>query len=36
MFHLPPLQNLAQRRNVKITEVTRVGEDIRLLARMER
>ena len=36
MFHLPPLQALAARRNVKITEVTRIGDDVRMLARMER
>ncbi|MGE0558733.1 MAG: bifunctional diaminohydroxyphosphoribosylaminopyrimidine deaminase/5-amino-6-(5-phosphoribosylamino)uracil reductase RibD [Burkholderiales bacterium] len=33
MFHLPPLKNLDERRKVSITEVSRVGEDIRILAR---
>lgn len=33
MFHLPPLDSLAGRRKLKITEVTRVGEDLRMLAR---
>jgi diaminohydroxyphosphoribosylaminopyrimidine deaminase/5-amino-6-(5-phosphoribosylamino)uracil reductase len=34
MFHLPPLESLADRRGLKITEVTRVGDDLRLLARL--
>lgn len=34
MFHLPPLKSLAERRNVKITEVTQVGADLRILARL--
>jgi diaminohydroxyphosphoribosylaminopyrimidine deaminase/5-amino-6-(5-phosphoribosylamino)uracil reductase len=34
MFHLPPLQELAQRRKLKITDVARVGDDIRILARL--
>jgi diaminohydroxyphosphoribosylaminopyrimidine deaminase/5-amino-6-(5-phosphoribosylamino)uracil reductase len=34
MFHLPPLKDLAERRNVKITDVARVGEDLRILARI--
>lgn len=33
MFHLPPLDSLAGRRKLKITEVSRVGEDLRMLAR---
>lgn len=33
MFHLPPLDSLAGRRKLKITGVTRVGEDLRMLAR---
>lgn len=36
MFHLPPLQSLAQRRNVKITDIARIGDDVRVLARVER
>lgn len=36
MFHLPPLQNLAQRRNVKMTDIARIGDDVRILARMIR
>ncbi|MGA0114617.1 MAG: bifunctional diaminohydroxyphosphoribosylaminopyrimidine deaminase/5-amino-6-(5-phosphoribosylamino)uracil reductase RibD [Burkholderiales bacterium] len=36
MFHLPPLKNLDERRNVRITDVSRVGEDIRVLARLDR
>jgi len=34
MFHLPPLKTLAQRRAVQITDVSRVGDDLRLLARI--
>jgi len=34
MFHLPPLKTLAQRRSVQITDVSRVGDDLRLLARI--
>ncbi len=34
MFHLPPLANLAGRRQVKITEIQRIGDDVRLLARV--
>ncbi|MBX3662548.1 MAG: bifunctional diaminohydroxyphosphoribosylaminopyrimidine deaminase/5-amino-6-(5-phosphoribosylamino)uracil reductase RibD [Burkholderiales bacterium] len=33
MFHLPPLDSLAGRRKLKITGVSRVGEDLRMLAR---
>lgn len=33
MFHLPPLENLAGRRRLKITDVARIGEDLRILAR---
>jgi diaminohydroxyphosphoribosylaminopyrimidine deaminase/5-amino-6-(5-phosphoribosylamino)uracil reductase len=36
MFHLPPLASLAGRRNVRITDITRVGDDIRILARLEK
>ena len=32
----PELQKLAERRNVKITDVTRVGDDLRILARFDR
>lgn len=35
MFHLPPLENLGGRRKLKITDVTRVGDDLRILARPE-
>ena len=34
MFHLPPLDDLTGRRNVRITDITRVGDDIRILARL--
>lgn len=33
MFHLPPLESLAGRRRLKITDVARVGDDLRILAR---
>ena len=33
MFHLPPLDSLAARRRLKITDVTRIGDDLRILAR---
>jgi len=33
MFHLPPLANLQERRNLRITDITRVGDDVRILAR---
>ncbi|MBX3665879.1 MAG: bifunctional diaminohydroxyphosphoribosylaminopyrimidine deaminase/5-amino-6-(5-phosphoribosylamino)uracil reductase RibD [Burkholderiales bacterium] len=33
MFHLPPLENLGGRRQLKIMDVTRVGDDLRILAR---
>ncbi len=36
MFHLPPLESLAGRRNVRITDITRVGEDIRIMARLDK
>jgi diaminohydroxyphosphoribosylaminopyrimidine deaminase / 5-amino-6-(5-phosphoribosylamino)uracil reductase len=35
MFHLPPLDKLAGRRKLKIMDVTRVGDDLRILARPE-
>ena len=34
MFHLPPLANLAGRRHVKITDIRQIGDDVRLLARI--
>jgi len=34
MFHLPPLAKLQDRRNVRITDITRIGDDIRILARL--
>lgn len=34
MFHLPPLASLNDRRNVRITDITRVGDDVRILARL--
>ncbi len=34
MFHLPPLKSLSERRNVRITDIARVGEDLRILARV--
>lgn len=35
MFHLPPLDKLAGRRKLEIMDVTRVGDDLRILARPE-
>ena len=35
MFHLPPLKNLDERCTVKITDVTRIGEDVRIRARLD-
>ncbi|MBX3650845.1 MAG: bifunctional diaminohydroxyphosphoribosylaminopyrimidine deaminase/5-amino-6-(5-phosphoribosylamino)uracil reductase RibD [Burkholderiales bacterium] len=35
MFHLPPLDSLAGRRKLRITDVARIGEDLRILARPE-
>jgi diaminohydroxyphosphoribosylaminopyrimidine deaminase / 5-amino-6-(5-phosphoribosylamino)uracil reductase len=35
MFHLPPLDRLAGRRKLTITDVTRIGDDLRILARPE-
>jgi hypothetical protein len=35
MFHLPPLASLAARRNLQIMELTHVGDDLRLLARLQ-
>ena len=34
MFHLPELTDLAGRQSLKITELARVGDDIRILARL--
>ncbi len=35
MFHLPPLVNLAGRRNIKITDIRQIGDDVRILARIK-
>jgi len=35
MFHLPPLVNLGARRKLKITDVARIGEDLRIRAKPE-
>lgn len=35
MFHLPPLANLAGRRHVKIIDIRRIGDDVRVLARID-
>jgi len=35
MFHLPPLAQLRDRRNVRITDVRRIGDDLRVLARFD-
>jgi diaminohydroxyphosphoribosylaminopyrimidine deaminase/5-amino-6-(5-phosphoribosylamino)uracil reductase len=34
MFHLPPLKKLADQRRLSITDVARVGDDLRILARL--
>lgn len=34
MFHLPPLDSLAGRRNLRITDIRQFGDDVRLLARI--
>ena len=34
MFHLPPLQDLSQRHSLKISEITPVGDDLRILGRL--
>ncbi len=36
MFHLPPLAKLADRCNVRITDVQQIGADLRVLARVDR
>ena len=36
MFHLPPLAKLADRCNVRITDVRQIGADLRVLARVDR
>jgi len=36
MFHLPPLAKLQDRQQVRITDVQRIGEDLRVLARIDR
>jgi diaminohydroxyphosphoribosylaminopyrimidine deaminase / 5-amino-6-(5-phosphoribosylamino)uracil reductase len=35
MVHLPALSDLAQARRLALHEVTQVGEDVRLLARLQ-
>lgn len=35
MFHLPPLESLAGRHNVKITDIRQFGDDVRVLARFK-
>jgi diaminohydroxyphosphoribosylaminopyrimidine deaminase/5-amino-6-(5-phosphoribosylamino)uracil reductase len=35
MFHLPPLENLAGRHKLKITDVRQFGDDVRVLARIK-
>ena len=35
MFHLPPLAGLRDRRNVRITDISRIGDDVRMLARLD-
>lgn len=34
MFHLPPLENLAGRHKLKITDIRQFGDDLRVLARL--
>lgn len=36
MFHLPPLENLAGRHHLKITDIRQLGDDVRVRARVER
>ena len=36
MFHLPPLENLAGRHKLKITDVRQFGDDLRVLARVNK
>jgi diaminohydroxyphosphoribosylaminopyrimidine deaminase/5-amino-6-(5-phosphoribosylamino)uracil reductase len=35
MFALPPLENLSERRDLDIRDVSRVGRDIRIVARLK-
>jgi diaminohydroxyphosphoribosylaminopyrimidine deaminase/5-amino-6-(5-phosphoribosylamino)uracil reductase len=35
MFNLPPVERLAEKRALRITDVRRIGEDLRVLARFE-
>ncbi len=36
MFHLPPLENLAGRHHLKITDIRKFGNDVRVLARLNK
>jgi diaminohydroxyphosphoribosylaminopyrimidine deaminase/5-amino-6-(5-phosphoribosylamino)uracil reductase len=36
MFHLPPLETLADRKNLKITDIRLLGDDVRVLARVNK
>jgi diaminohydroxyphosphoribosylaminopyrimidine deaminase/5-amino-6-(5-phosphoribosylamino)uracil reductase len=36
MFHLPPLENLAGRHHLKMTDIRQFGDDVRVLARVIR
>ena len=36
MFHLPPLETLAGRKNLKITDIRQFGDDVRVLARVNK
>lgn len=36
MFHLPPLENLAGRHKLNITDIRKFGDDVRVLARVNR
>jgi len=36
MFHLPPLENLAGRQHLKITDIRQFGDDVRVLARVNK
>ncbi len=36
MFHLPPLENLAGRHHLKVTDIRQFGDDVRVLARLNK
>ncbi|MBY0268903.1 MAG: bifunctional diaminohydroxyphosphoribosylaminopyrimidine deaminase/5-amino-6-(5-phosphoribosylamino)uracil reductase RibD [Burkholderiales bacterium] len=36
MFHLPPLENLAGRHHLKITDIRQLGDDVRVRARLSK